>query len=182
MKRSFFSVSQCLRGGLVLFLLLASLGFAQESQGPAAKPVSASARLASAKTIYVNRGGGNELPYKVASGIVENWGRFQMAHSAEEADIVLEVTGPSESSGVSISNTTSDSSGHPQSSTKSSRDVPSGPVKFLVYDPKSRLALWSGIEQPKGGFKQKAREENLVEATEKLASRFHERLEPSLLK
>jgi hypothetical protein len=48
----------------------------------------------------------------------------------------------------------------------------------LVYDAHTHLMLWTGIQRPKGAFKDKNRMDNLVEASEKLLAQFRDRLEP----
>jgi hypothetical protein len=53
------------------------------------------------------------------------------------------------------------------------------PIRMAVLDPKTRLPLWTGVEQPKHALKQKAREDNLVEAAQALFSKFHQAVEPS---
>ena len=39
-------------------------------------------------------------------------------------------------------------------------------------------SLWMGIEHPKSALKKNDRENNLVEASERLFSKFHDRIEP----
>ncbi|HVZ18377.1 MAG TPA: hypothetical protein VG897_14750, partial [Terriglobales bacterium] len=51
-------------------------------------------------------------------------------------------------------------------------------VKLTVYDAKTHLYLWTGSERPKGAFKDKNREDNLVKASEALLAKFHARMEP----
>lgn len=46
-----------------------------------------------------------------------------------------------------------------------------------VYDPKSKMLLWSASEQPKFAMKQKAREDNLVNAAQHLISKFRDRMD-----
>jgi hypothetical protein len=58
------------------------------------------------------------------------------------------------------------------------KDLTNSPVKLVVFDAKSKSALWSGMEQPKLAMKQKAREDNLVEAAQRLLAKFRERVEP----
>ncbi len=161
-------------------LLIVVLSFpvaAQETEKkeePAKKPVSPTARLVAAKTAVVQNGGGTEIPYNVILSGVEGWGRFQLVDSPDKADIIIEVTSPEDESkpkgrGASVS-------GRPQDEPPPSY----GPdeIKLVVRDARTRLGLWSATERPKGGFRQRAREDHLVEAAQRLMARFRERIEP----
>jgi hypothetical protein len=142
-------------------------------------------RLASAKSIFLKSGGGSEIPYNVISSSMENWGRYTIVNSPDKADLIMEVTSPSETggSGVSVSSSTKSSPyGRPEESTSSSRDVSQGggTIRLVVYDARSKAALWSATEQSKSAMRQKARSDNLVGAAEKLFTKFHDRIEPPI--
>jgi len=163
------------RATILLILLLASaVSFAQD-QKASATPVSPSARLAAAKTAFVRNGGGSEIPYNVIESGIEGWGRFTLVDSPVQADVIIEVQAPEEQNGTSVSSST-DSGGHVTSN--SSRDISVAIIKLTVYDSRTHLLLWSGYERPKGGFKEKTRDDNLVKAAETLVSRFRDHLEP----
>jgi hypothetical protein len=53
---------------------------------------------------------------------------------------------------------------------------------MIVSDARNKRILWTGSEIVKFAMKEKVKENNLVEAAEHLASKFHERLEPQLAK
>lgn len=158
----------------VVALLLSTFCLAQD-QKSATTPVSPSARLSAAKTAYLHNGGGSEIPFNVIEAGVEGWGRFTLVDSPQKADVIIEVVAPEDDSGVSVSSST-DASGHATS--RSSRDLTVSIIKLTVYDAKTHLPLWAANERPKGAFKERAREDNLVQAAEKLVSRFRDRLEP----
>ena len=163
----------------ILFSFIAA--FAQEASKPV-PPMNPFTRLTSAKTVFMKKGAGTDIPFNVIESSMEGWGRYQLVNSADKADLIVEVTSPTETGGgVTISSSTkTDNTGRPESSTSSSRDIsPSGgPVKIVVYDARSKAALWSGSEQAKSAMRQKAREDNLVQAAEKVFSKFHDRVEP----
>ena len=164
---------------VILGSFLATLG--QEAAKPM-PPMNPFTRLTAAKTIFIRNGGGSEIPLNVVESSMEGWGRFQVVNSIDRADLILEVSSPTETGGgVSISSSTKpDRTGSPEQSTSTSRDIsPSGgPVKIVVYDAHSKAALWSGAEQAKSAMRQKQREDNLVQAAEKVFSKFHDRIEP----
>ncbi len=49
---------------------------------------------------------------------------------------------------------------------------------MTVLDARNKRMLWTAAESVKFAMKEKAKENNLVEAAERLASKFHDRLEP----
>ena len=161
---------------ICLFLLcIAGFAFAQEQKAPALPPISPSARLAAAKTAFMKNGGGSDVPFDVIQGGVEGWGRFTLVDSPKNADVVIELQAPEDDNGVSVSSSTGAGG---KSSSKTSRDVSVSMIKLLVYDAHTHAMLWTATEHPKGAFKDKARMDNLVEASEKLLSQFRDRLEP----
>lgn len=163
----------------ILLCFLSALGQEPPKPTPAMNPYT---RLTAAKTVFLRNGGGSEIPFNVIESSMEGWGRYQIVPSPDQADLILEVTSPTESSGgVSISSSTkADASGRPEQSASTSHDIsPSGgPVKIVVYDAHSKAALWSAMEQAKSAMRQKAREDNLVQAAERVFTRFHDRIEP----
>lgn len=151
----------------------------QEKQSEAKKPayVPPSARLVAAKSALVTNGGGSEIPYNVISSGLEGWGRFKLVDKAPEADIIVEVSSPAESGGVSVSSQTQSATGRPEQTTTTSRNLSGGTVKLVVYDAKTKVALWSATEQAKSALRQKAREDNLYQAAARLMTKFRERVE-----
>jgi hypothetical protein len=172
---------------VVLFTFLLGVAWAQEATVPMPTknpPVTPTTRLAAAKTAFVRNAGGSSIPYNVISTSMEGWGRFQLVNSPEKADIILDVSSSGSGGGVTVSSSTSNSSttGRPESTTSTSRDLSSGPVRLTVIDGKSKSVLWTGFEQPKFALRKKSMEDNLVDASEKLFTKFHDRVEPSLVK
>jgi hypothetical protein len=172
---------------LLVTLLLAAFAItivpAQEKEAAVQKKpafVPPGARLAAAKTALVKNTGGSEIPYNVIMSGLEGWGRFTLVEEPSKADIIVEVTSPQEDGGVSVSSKTrSGVTGRMEESTTTSRNLSSGPIKLVVYDAKTHVALWTASEQAKSALRQKNREDNLVEAAAKLVTKFRERVEES---
>ncbi len=141
---------------------------------------SASQRLTGAKTIFVKKGRGSEIPYNVISEGLVGWGKYALVGDPAKADLIVDITAPEESSGVSVSSSTShDAYGKPQESSKTTRDLSaSAMVTMTVYDAKNNVPLWRASEQAKSAMKQKARQDNMVEAAQKVLTKFRERVEP----
>lgn len=173
----------------ILIFLLLSAAWPQEANAPVPKknpPVMPTSRLAAAKTAFIKNAGGSSIPFNSIASSMDGWGRFVIVNSPEQADIILEVSSPStgSGSGVSVSGKTDTSTrtGQPETSTSTTRDLSSGPIRLNVIDGKSKSLLWTGSEQPKFAMRKKSQEDNLVEASEKLFTKFHDRVEPNLAK
>jgi len=157
---------------IILLLVVSSFACAQDTKPM--PPVSPAARLAAAKTAYVKNGGESEVPYNVIEGGLEGWPHFQLVNSPEKADVVIQIDTVEDNTGVSVSST-SDSGGK---KTHTSHDLSVSLIKLTVYDARTHLPLWTASERPKGAFKDRAREDNLVQASQKLLAKFRDHMEP----
>jgi predicted Zn-dependent protease len=171
-----------LLGSFILAPAAAVLAINAFAQQPDKKPVpeAPSARLAHAKNVLVTRARGNDIPFDTIKATLDGWGRFTLVETVEKADLVVTVatTGGDSSVRVASSNNISPLSGRPESSTSSTKDFSSADITMTVYDAKSKRVLWMGTETAKSALKQTTRENNLVEAAQRLTVKFHDRLEP----
>ncbi|MBZ5533147.1 MAG: hypothetical protein LAO20_17085 [Acidobacteriia bacterium] len=136
-------------------------------------------RLKTARTVWVTRAHGSNIPFDTIKSTLEGWIRFAVVDSPDKADIVVSV----ESSGdsdvqISTSAAPNEKTGHMDQSSKTSKDLSATDIKMTVLDAKSKRVLWTSTEKVKFAVKKTSRENNLVEAAERLATRFHDRLEP----
>ena len=170
----------------LLALLMATMSAGQQ-QAPAQpppekKPViqSASMRLAAARNVLIRRMHGSTIPFETITSTVEGWGRFTLVETPEKADLIIEVSSSGDSGvRVSSSSQVSAETGHEEKSSSTSKDITPTAITMTVLDARSKLPIWSATESVKSAMKAKARENNLVEAAERLASKFHDRLEPT---
>lgn len=169
--------------GIAVLLMSSVFTTAQPAPAPAAPKtpaLSPTARLQAAKTAYLKNAGGSEIPFNVISDGVQGWGRYQIVSSPEKADLIIEVTSPNNGTGVSVSSTTTTDSktGMPAESVTNSRELQVARITLIVYDAHSKMALWSASEQPKGGLREKSREDHVVASAEHLLGEFRQRVEP----
>lgn len=163
----------------VTVLFACSSIFAQTPATSTTRPLSSTARLTSARTAYLKNAGGSDVPFNVVSDAVQGWGRYKIVDSPEDADIIIEVASPDGNGSVVMSSTTSTDplSGMPATSSTSSHELSVTRITLIVYDSKSKIALWSSSDQPKGGLRGKTRKDNVVLAAQHLAEKFRERVE-----
>jgi len=143
--------------------------------------VSRTQRLGAAKTAFIKKVEGSEIPVNVITNSMEGWGRYTLVNSADKADLLIEITSPEEQpSSVTINgNRNNPLTGRPEQSSSTSRNISNVPIRMTVLDAKTRLPLWSAVEQPKHALKQKTQEDNLVDAAQSLFSKFHQAVEPA---
>jgi len=168
---------------LNIFVLLVSTTLfvaAQERKQPAL--MSASARLAAAKTAFLRKAGGSDIPFKVIESSVTAWGYFALVDTPAKADIIIDISAPYDDDGVTLSSTagTSPLTGRDEHSTTTTRQVSVPRIVLTISDARSNLRLWTAAERPKYAMKQKAREDNLVEAAQRLFSKLRDRVEPPM--
>ncbi|HEY2914290.1 MAG TPA: hypothetical protein VGK21_13090, partial [Candidatus Angelobacter sp.] len=59
------------------------------------------------------------------------------------------------------------------------KDISPTDIRMTVFDSRNKRPLWAASESVKFAMKEKGKENNLVEAAERLAAKFHDRLEPT---
>ncbi len=157
--------------------------FSAHAQQPAEKkPLieTPSMRLAAAKTVFITRTHGSRIPLDVVRSTMEGWERFTFVETPEKADLIVEIFSTGDS-GVQVSSSSkvSPESGHEEKSSSTRKDISPTEVKMTVFDSRNKRPLWAATESVKFAMKEKGKENNLVDASERLASKFHERLEQS---
>lgn len=154
--------------------------FAQ--QPPEKKPLieTPSMRLAAARNVFITRTHGSRIPFDVIKSTLDGWGRFTLVETPSKADLIIEISSSGDS-GVQVSSSSkvSAETGQEEKSNSTRKDISPTDITMTVFDSRNKRGLWSATESVKFAMKEKGKENNLVEAAERLASKFHERLEPS---
>jgi hypothetical protein len=168
-----------LRAGLLVVIVSAL--FSQAQQQPLAKNPrieTPSMRLAAAKSVFITRTHGSRVPLDVIQSTLEGWGRFTFVETPEKADLIIEISSTGDS-GVQVSSSSkvSPETGQEEKSSSTRKDISPTEIKMTVFDSRNKRGLWSATESVKFAMKEKAKENNLVDAAERLAAKFHERLE-----
>lgn len=186
MKRALPRIVRILLALGLLILGLAA-AYAQQSTPPAQQPANPGAaahydRMAAAKTVFLKNAGGNDIPFNVISRSFEGWGHYLLVDSPDNADLVIEIQSPDDGTEDkekkdSGGGKTSLYSGNQQKDQSSSPKPSVDMIVLTVYD-KDRKPMWIGREEPKFAVRHKAEDNHLVEAAQRLFTRFHDRIEP----
>jgi hypothetical protein len=164
------------------FLILLTSGISAFSQQPAEKkPLieTPSMRLAAAKNVFITRTHGSRIPLDVIRSTMEGWERFTFVETPDKADLIIEISSTGDS-GVQVSSSSniSPDTGQEEKSNSTRKDISPTDIKMVVFDSRNKRPLWAATESVKFAVKEKGKENNLVEAAERLVSKFHQRLEP----
>jgi len=168
-----------LRQSIVVPALLV-VPIAIHAQQPSTKtpPPSTVGHFAFGKSLFLKKASVSDIAFETIATDIQGWGRFVVVNAPEKADLIAEVSSD-QGGGVTRTETSGYASdGPPQSSSGTNREFSPTTVTLKVYDAKSRLILWSGTEHAKFALKQKAQENNLVEASQRLFEKFHDKIEP----
>jgi hypothetical protein len=164
-----------------VLVVIASGFLSNAQQPPEKKPLieTPSMRLAAAKNVFITRTHGSRIPLDVIKSTLEGWGRFTFVETPEKADLIIEISSTGDS-GVQVSSSSkvSPETGQEEKSSSTRKDISPTEVKMTVFDSRNKHGLWTATESVKFAMKEKGKENNLVDASERLASKFHERLEP----
>jgi hypothetical protein len=167
---------------VVLMVAIAGGVQSRAQQPPEKKPLieTPSMRLAAGRNVFMVRAHGSHIPFEVIRSTLEGWGRFTFVETPEKADLIIEIESSGDS-GVQVTSSSkvSPETAHEEKSSSTRKDISPTDVKMTVIDARNKRGLWTATESVKFALKEKAKENNLVEAAERLASKFHERLEPS---
>jgi hypothetical protein len=168
------------------FLVLITGGLCSHAQQPPTKNPrfeTPSMRLAAAKNVFITRTHGSRVPLDVIQSTLEGWGRFTFVETPDKADLIIEISSEGDS-GVQVSSTSkvSPETGQEEKSSSTRKDISPTEVKMTVFDSRNRRELWTATESVKFAMKEKAKENNLVDASQRLASKFHVRLEAGTAK
>jgi hypothetical protein len=165
----------------ILFILIIS-GISAFSQQPAEKkPLieTPSMRLAAAKNVFITRTHGSRIPLDVIRSTMEGWERFTFVETPDKADLIIEISSTGDS-GVQVSSSSkvSPETGQEEKSSSTRKDISPTDIRMAVFDSRNKRPLWSATESVKFAMKEKGKENNMVEAAERLAAKFHDRLDP----
>lgn len=182
-----YSFARILRIAVALVGLIAAdivSARAQQSQSPSQPAAPGAAahydRMAAAKTVFIKNAGGDDIPFNVISRNFESWGRYLLVDSPDKADLIIEIQSPGDDSEDKDKENDSGRSKTNISGGAQQKEPPKpvlDKIVLTVYD-KNKRPLWIAREEPKFAARHKTEETNLVDAAQKLFTRFHDRIEP----
>lgn len=160
MKNSLLSVM--LGAVLLIFALLSPAGASAQSVRQPAAPLPDA--VTSAKTIFVASQGGNSVAYDAFCEGMRDWGKYEIVASADEADLIVELSYVQPDKGATPSGENA------LVSTQSREQRNDSKVMVTFYDSRTNEALWSASEPQKRAKREKNREREAIESVQHLVS------------
>ncbi|HWR14475.1 MAG TPA: hypothetical protein VN577_06585 [Terriglobales bacterium] len=150
---------------LIVFSLFFLVSIAAVSQEPP-KSLSANARLSAAKSVYLKNTSKSDVPFSVLEASFEGWPKYFVVRTPEEADLVVQVDAPVETSMIQ------EQDGEKKKEEKP-KDLVVTAVKLSVLDSHNHVVLWSASDRPTG---KGTKDEKTIAATQRLIEAFRTRV------
>ena len=96
--------------------------------------------IARAKSAFLTNGGGSDLAYDEFFAQIKKWGRFQVAPSPSEAEIIIQLKYFVEDKGTKVWSSTNTYTGQTQVHSRQETDPQ---LEIDIYDAKTKDLLWS---------------------------------------
>ncbi len=149
----------------VVFLSIASASFGQQTKGPSAAPVPP--QVCTAKKVFISNAGGESFenvieqtvfdggpdrPYNQFYAAMKEWGRYEMASTPADSDLVFEVS---------------------WALTDVALKLPVlGQLRVVVIDPKTHVTLWNLTQYVRGAVLLSNRDKNFDQAMTTVMNRL----------
>jgi hypothetical protein len=147
-------------------------GFAKNRKDVPAAPLPSV--IVNAKTVFLANGGGSDLAYDAVYSEVKKWGRYTIAGSPDDADLIVEIAYRVEHDGTHVWSSTNTYTGATQ---VYSRQIVDPQLTLTIYDGKSKNSLWSTTDHRRLARLEKNREKETVNSAVRLVDDFKMRVD-----
>jgi len=160
-----------MKNTILLLLLLAGSALAKQRKDIPEAPLPSI--IANARRIFLTNGGGSNLAYDAFYSDMKQWGRYEIAGSPDDADLIIELSYHVENEGTRVWSATNSYTGTTQ--VYSTKDI-DPQVSLRIYDAKSKNALWSAVDHRKLARREKNREKETVNSADRLVDQLKARV------
>jgi len=131
--------------------------------------------IRNAKTVFITNGGGSgtSLAFDEFYAEMTKWGRFQLAPSPDQADIVVELKYVIEDKGE---HTGSAYNSYTKQTTIYTYDVTDPQLILSIFDPHTKALLWSTTDHRRLARLAKNREKETINSADRLIGELKERI------
>jgi hypothetical protein len=161
------------RLALVLFLstFVASTAYSQRTRKdiPAAPLPGA---IVNAKKWFLSNRGGSNLAYDAFYSAMKTWGKYQIAGSPDDADLIVELAYRVVDRGTRVWSSTNSYNG---ATDVHSRAITDPQLVLTIYDAKTKNSLWSTIDHRRLARREKNREKETINSAERLVDELKTR-------
>jgi hypothetical protein len=130
--------------------------------------------IANAKTAFLANGGGSDLAYDTFYSEMKKWGRYEIVGSPEAADLIIELAYRVEQGGTRVWSSTNAYNGTTQ---VHSAQITDPQLVLTIYDAHSKNSLWSTIDHRRLARREKNREKETINSSERLVDELKSRID-----
>ena len=139
-------------------------------------PAPLPAAIISANTVFVSNGGGSDLAYDAFYSEIKKWGKYQIAGSPDDAQLIVELSYRVDNLGTHVWSSTNSYTGATQ---VHSRQLTDPQLILTIYDAKTKNSLWSTVDHRRLARLEKNREKEMINSAERLVEELRSRSETS---
>jgi hypothetical protein len=151
--------------GLAALFLLAH---AVEAKDKNKVPVAPLPRvIVNAKKIFLSNGGGSNLAYDAFYARMQEWGKYEIVGSPDEADLIVELAYRVEKGGTHVWSTTNT---YDNTTQVHSSQIIDPQVVLTIYDAKTKISLWAETDHRRLARRQKNREKETINSAQRLVN------------
>lgn len=129
--------------------------------------------IVNARKVFLTNGGGSDLAYDAFYSEMKRWGKYQLAGSPDEADLIIELAYRVENGGTRVWSSTNY---YDKTTQVHSAQIVDPQLVLTIYDAKSKNSLWSTIDHRRLARRQKNREKETINSAERLVEELKTRV------
>lgn len=128
--------------------------------------------ITNAHKVFLSNGGGSDLAYDAFYASMKSWGKYQVAGSPDDADLIVELAYRVVDKGTRVWSTTNSYNGQ---TNIHSREVTDPQLVLTIYDAKTKNSLWSTVDHRKLAIMEKNRDKETIKSAERLVDEMKAR-------
>jgi hypothetical protein len=125
-----------------------------------------------AQKVFLSNRGGSNLAYDAFYSAMKTWGKYQIAGSPDDADLIVELAYRVVDRGTRVWSSTNTYNGVTD---VHSREITDPQLVLTIYDAKTKNSLWSTIDHRRLARREKNREKETINSAERLFEELKER-------
>jgi hypothetical protein len=130
------------------------------------------AAIVNAHRVFLSNGGGSDLAYDAFYSAMKTWGKYQIAGSPDDADLIVELAYRVVDRGTRVWSSTNTYNGVTD---VHSREITDPQLVLTIYDAKTKNSLWSTIDHRRLARREKNREKETINSAERLVDELKTR-------
>lgn len=131
------------------------------------------AEVLHAKKVFLLKGEGLDAALDDVYAALKDWGRFEIVDSPDKAELVFQISLIIHDSGPIVTSNTNFYTGK---TTNSTDRVITADLNLVILSSPSKAVLWQTTVHPRGAFRQKTADKNLMDSASQLVKGLRERI------